>query len=87
MSCCYCSITIVHGYFVNDILSDVFPNEHEMVKFIVDYLEGPEGSFFFYIKFKSLPQDVEELRLALETLIIDKEIVIKINVQYIIQQP
>lgn len=87
MSCCYCSIIIIHDYFVNDTLSDIFPNEHEMIKFIVDYLEGPEGSFFFDIKFESIPQTVEELRLALKTLIIDKGIIVKLKVQYINQQP
>lgn len=82
---CYCSIVICQGYFMNSVISEIFESEEDMFVFIVDYLRGPEGQFFFNIDLNAikLPKNIDALNILLKKLIDNDEIIVRINAKYI----
>lgn len=54
-----------------------------MIHFIVEYLEGPEGKFFFDIDFNTVPETIQVLNHELENMITNNEIKVQIKVKYI----
>lgn len=70
---------------MNSVISEIFESEEDMFIFIVDYIRGPEGQFFFDIDLDGipLPKDIDALNALLKQMIDNDEIIVKINVKYI----
>ena len=70
---------------MNSVISEIFESEEDMFIFIVDYIRGPEGQFFFDIDLDGipLPKNIDDLNALLKTLIDNDEIIVKINAKYI----
>lgn len=70
---------------MNSTISDIFESEEEMILFIVEYISGPEGQFFFNIVLDEvpIPKNIDAINVLLKKLIDNDKIIVQINAKYI----